>query len=203
LEALVTAAEAFYDERGGPTLFQVTTASAPHGLGPLLQAHGYRAAARTLVERAETRDVVERSRPGGFEIDLCEAVTDPWFETYWSVESGRGRRDADAAVYRNVLLAPPLPSVFAVAWLGSQVVGVGELVIERGWAGVQCMATSPAHRRQGVARAVLGGLAKEAQRLDVARMYLAVMADNRAALDLYARAGFRPVHEYSYFGRDP
>ncbi len=65
------------------------------------------------------------------------------------------------------------------------------------------MATDPSHRRQGVAGAVLNGLAEEALRRGVEHMYLAVLADNTAATALYANAGFTAAHEYAYFTRPP
>jgi ribosomal protein S18 acetylase RimI-like enzyme len=125
--------------------------------------------------------------------------TEEWFDAFWSIESGRGRSDTDAIVCRDSLLAPNLPMAFAAARRGSEVVGVGQIVIERGWAGVQSMATSRAHRRQGVGDAVLRELGNEAFRQRVENMYLAVMSDNSGATGLYERAGFTTVHEYSYF----
>lgn len=199
VEDLVARAEAFYGERGAPTFIQVTTASAPQSLGAYLQERGYRSTARTLVQDAATRDVLDRTRPRAFEIEMTEAPTDAWFDTYWSVEVTRGRTDADEAVCRGVLLAPDLPAAFASAREGSDVIGVGQIVFERGWGGVQCMATNPTHRGRGVAKAILNGLAQEALRRDVGQMHLAVMADNAAAISLYESAGFSVVHEYCYF----
>lgn len=196
---LVARADAFYGKRGAPTLIQVTTASAPPSLATYLQERGYRSTARTLVEAAATGDVVDQTRPSEIEIEITEAPTDEWFNTYWSVEAKRGRSESDKAVCRAVLLAPGLPTAFAAARRGSEVLGVGQLVIERGWGGVQCMVTDPSHRRRGVARAILGGLAEEAFRRELEHMYLAVLADNDAATSLYASSGFEVVHEYSYF----
>ncbi|MGQ0832357.1 MAG: GNAT family N-acetyltransferase [Microthrixaceae bacterium] len=198
---LVAGAEAFYEERGAPALIQVSTASAPPSLAGYLHARGYRSTARTLVEEASTRDVVDRTRTASceLEIEISEAPSDGWFNSYWSVEAMRGRSAADMDVCRRVLLAPGLPTAFATARRGSEVIGVGQLVIEQGWGGIQCMATDPAHRRLGVAGAVLKGLAEEALHRDATRMYLAVMADNDRAFALYESAGFRVVHEYSYF----
>ena len=194
---LVDRAEAFYSERGAPTLIQVSTASAPQDLVVYLQARGYRSTARTLVEEAATRDVVDRTRPT-LEIEIAEAPTEEWFRTYWSVEATRNRSDTDLAVCRNFLLAPGLPTAFAAARRRSEVIGVGQVVIERGWGGVQCMATDPTHRRQGVANAVLNGLAKEALHQGAERIHLAVIAANEAATALYESAGFTFAHEYRY-----
>ncbi len=196
---LVDDAIAFYRARGAPTLIQVSTASTSPDLAPSLLARGFRPTARTLVERAITDDVVAGIRARPYDVELTERPTDEWFDAYWSVERGRDRSDGDRTVCRNVLLAPDVPTMFATARHGDAVVGVGQIVIEGGWGGVQCMATTPAHRRQGVARAVLDGLAEEALRHGAARMYLAVMADNAAAIRLYRRCGFGPAHEYCYF----
>ena len=195
---LVDRAEAFYAERGAPTMIQVSTASAPRELSAHLRARGYWSTARTLVETATSSVVLDRTAPSGA-VELTDEVTEEWFDLYWSVESTRRRGDDDIAVCREFLLRPGLPAVFAAARHGHEVIGVGQMVFERGWAGVQCMATAAGHRRRGVAGAVLNALAAEAQRRRCAQLYLAVMADNVGATALYERAGFRPDHEYSYF----
>lgn len=203
LSDLVERAEAFYAERGAPTMIQVSTASAPRDLVALLGARGYRPTARTLVQSATSRLVIDGTTPG-VDVELTDAATDDWLDTYWSVESTRGcSRDDDIAVCREFLLNPGLPTAFAAAHHEDEVIGVGQIVFERGWGGVQCMATAVAHRRRGVASAVLHALAEEAHRRGVTQMYLAVMAGNDGAEALYERAGFRPAHEYTYFTDKP
>lgn len=204
---LLDAAEAFYARHGASTVVQVSAASAAPTLVPHLVAHGYRPTARTLVVRAPTTDVVDRTRPidraGGMEVDLTEAPTDDWFALYWSVEHGSDRDPTDRRLCRQVLLAPSLPTVFAAVRRGPEVVGTGQIVLDRGWAGVQCVTTVPAHRRRGVAGAVLHALASEAAARGASRTYLAVTADNLGARRLYGRAGFRPAHEYHYYVTGP
>lgn len=195
---LVARAEEFHGQRGAPTLIQVSTASASQGLPTYLRSRGYRPTARTLVQAAATDAVVERTA-ARFDIEIAVTPSDEWFGTYWSVEATRGRTDTDMTLYRGVLLAPELPTVFAAARRDGKVLGVGQLVVDRGWAGVQCMATSPSGRRQGVASSVLNGLAIEAAERGIGGMYLAVMAANDAATGLYANAGFRTTHDYRYF----
>ena len=197
LPELVDRAEAFYAARAAPTLIQVSTASAPQGLVAYLHARGYRSTARTLVAASAPRDVLDRTTPS-VPTEVTEAPTDDWFRTYWSVESARGRNRTDMAVCRDFLLRPRLPAAFVAARSGSEVVGVGQIVFERGWGGVQCMATDAAERRQGVARAVLNALAQEALSRGATRLYLAVAASNGGASALYESAGFRPTHEYTY-----
>jgi N-acetylglutamate synthase len=197
---LVDRAEAFHAQRGAPTLILVSSASAPPGLAAHLRARRYRSTARTLMEVATTTDVAHRARSiDGIETEITGTPTDDWFGAYWSVEAERGRSDADMVVCRDVLLAPRRPAAFASARCGSEVVGVGQLVMGRGWGGIQCMATAAGHRGRGVARSVLHGLAQVAAGRGIGWLYLAAMADNDAATALYGRAGFRVVHEYCYF----
>ena len=198
LPELVDHAESFYGKRDAPSRIHVSTASAPRTLAAVLRERGYQSSARTLVLRATTSDVVDRARSGP-EIAIADEPSDQWCHAYWSRDPGRIPSDGHTAVYRDFLLDPGLPTVFATAREGSEVLGVGQLVIERGWGGVQCMATVSSRRRRGVARGVLGGLAVEAADRGVGQLYLAVMADNVAAMALYSSAGFRAVHEYCYF----
>lgn len=198
VEDLVARAEDFYGRRGAPTLIQVSSASAPPDLAGYLRSLGYGASARTLVQETAVAVVAAQTK-SRFDTEIATTPTDEWFDTYWSVESTRGRSESDMTLCRDVLLAPELPMVFAAVRKGPKVLGVGQLVVEQGRAGVQCMATSPGGRRQGIASAVLNGLAREAAQRGIGRMYLAVMAANEAATALYASVGFRTTHEYCYF----
>jgi ribosomal protein S18 acetylase RimI-like enzyme len=55
------------------------------------------------------------------------------------------------------------------------------------------LGTQPGSRRLGLARALVETAGVEAQRRGARRMFLEVAADNLAAHDLYAEAGFAPV----------
>lgn len=196
---LVAEGEEFYRRHGAPPRFLVSTASAPSSLAPYLLFHHYVADAVTFVAHATTEGVVENTSDNGWGAQAAERPTDAWFDCYWAVESTRGRGADDAGVCRQFLLSPPLPCVYVALAERGQVVAVGQIVVEGGWAGVQCMATLPAHRQRGGASAVLHRLGLEASAVGARRMYLAVMAGNTAARRLYERSGFEVAHEYRYF----
>lgn len=200
IDGLIDRAERFYRERHARPRFQVSCASAPGALAGTLRDRGYRESGRTLVQLADPGDVARRAPSAAHLAHRVDAhPTGAWFDTYWSVESIRGRGLDDAAVCRDVLLRPDLPAAFVAVLDRSEVVGVGQVVVEDGWAGVQCMATPPPHRRRGVASTVLHALALQAPALGADRMYLAVMADNVGARKVYDRAGFTTAYDYSYF----
>jgi N-acetylglutamate synthase len=60
------------------------------------------------------------------------------------------------------------------------------------------MATDPALRRRGVARAVLGALADWSRERGADRVYLQVERDNVPAQALYASMGFKRSHGYHF-----
>jgi N-acetylglutamate synthase len=66
------------------------------------------------------------------------------------------------------------------------------------WAGVFALATAPAARRRGVARAVFGALARWTQDGGADRLYLQVEDDNLPARSLYESVGFVRSHGYHY-----
>lgn len=102
-----------------------------------------------------------------------------------------------------MLLAPAHPTVFATATVGARPVATGQLVIDDGWGGIQCMTTLPAHRRSGAATAVLHALAGAAAHAQVEHLYHAVLVENDAARRLYEGVGFTANHEYSYWSPAP
>jgi GNAT superfamily N-acetyltransferase len=150
------------------------------------------------LELAETDEVADRSAAGHWTVVATDGPTDDWFDTYWAMESSRGRTAGDARVYREVLLAPKLPARFVTLSEAEEVHSVGQIVVQQEFAGVQCRATRPDRRRVGGASCALHHLALEASALGAKHMYLAVMADNAGARQMYERAGFVVDHEYCY-----
>ena len=75
---------------------------------------------------------------------------------------------------------------------------MGLVVVERGWAGLFCMATRPEDRRRGVASAVARRAAGWAAGGGAGQLYLQVEEGNLPARRLYRLLGFRPSHHYQY-----
>lgn len=98
----------------------------------------------------------------------------------------------------HVLRRIPSPAGFAIARVEGRPAGVGIAVCEGGWSGVFCMATDPAMRRRGVARAVLSALAEWSRAQRAHGLYLQVECDNAPAQALYASLGFTRSHGYHF-----
>jgi len=202
LDELIARAEDFYQAFNAPTRFQVSAAAAPSTLARLLVERGLEPTARTLVAGAATADVVAATTVGEFpSAELTTSPSDRWLAVYSSVEA-RNASPATLATIRHVLLSPRLETAFASV-VRDGVVGVGQLVIDRSNACVQCMTTRADARSTGVATAVLHHLARLAAAHGASTLWLAVMADNMPARGLYERAGFAISHEYCYYEAPP
>lgn len=188
-------AESFYARRGLPLVVQVSPVETQLELDRELDRRGCEAAARTVVLTADIDKVKARcpARPALSPVVVGEP-TDGWLRTWGAVEN---RGDVDVT-RRSVLDRIGPPTGYAALPLHGDVAAVGLGVLERGWAGVFCMGTRPASRRQGAAEAVLGALAEWAGRQGARRLYLQVEVANAAARQLYTATGFAVSHSYHY-----
>jgi ribosomal protein S18 acetylase RimI-like enzyme len=187
--------ERFYARRRQPTAVQVSPAELHDQLDGELAARGYRRQAPTLVLTAPIHRVPVRApTTSAVAVSIADAVTAQWLAAWTAIEA---RPDA-AATNQQILARIGPQAGYLTAIHDRDVVGVGMVVVERGWAGVFCMATRPADRRRRVANAVLQHAASWAADQGVHQLYLQVEEDNVPAVRLYSRLGFQPSHRYHY-----
>jgi ribosomal protein S18 acetylase RimI-like enzyme len=189
--ASIETVERFYRGHGMTPLVQLAPAEELVALDTELAAHGWRADGATDILVA--RDVPV-SATAGVDVTVRDSVDRAWLEAWVAAE---GRSDAEET-YAHVLRLIPSPAGFAIAHVEGRAAGVGIAVCKSGWSGVFCMATDPAVRRRGVARAVLASLAAWSRERGAWRIYLQVECDNRAARALYAALGFERSHGYHF-----
>lgn len=154
-------------------------------------AAGWSAADEVLVQTAATRTVVSACEPTAA-VELTETMPQDWYAVLASV------RTAPRAAAEAVLHGSPAQR-FALARTGSGTVSaIGRLGVSDGWGGIGAMWVDPARRRRGLARTILGALAREAADLGCVSMHLQVESANTTALVLYEQAGFTTHHAYAY-----
>jgi GNAT superfamily N-acetyltransferase len=196
LAARIEAAERCYAERGAAASFQLSPAADPQELDAALAARGYEASPNPVsVEIAALAPLAASTERPGVEALCTEQLSEEWFDL-----SGRqGRfRGADGVVYRALLERLAGRAGFALVRVGGRAAAVGLSVVAPPWAGVFSMLTLPAQRGRRLGEAVLGVIARWAQKHAASELYLQVETDNVAARRLYARAGFTPRYAYRY-----
>ena len=199
LDARLAQVEAFYAARRLPAIYQICDAMQPAQLDAVLATRGYTLEAPTFVQVAALATLLERlpslRHYPTFEVEVSEEFDPQWFELYCAAETV----SSGAAPVRRAILERISPlHGFVTLYADGAPAAVGMGVVEAGWLGIFSMATLPAYRRQGAARAILRTLAVWAQLYDAQRAYLQVMAHNIAAQALYASAGFVTAYRYHY-----
>jgi ribosomal protein S18 acetylase RimI-like enzyme len=190
----VVGAEGFYAAYGAVTRFQITPSACPDGLDTLLAERGYRRESPVSLRVAPTARVLDGLPADALRVEVDDRPTSRWFAAWYAVQ-GSG---LDVRSGWTLLERVPQPVGYARAMIGDDVVAVGRVVADTGWAGVFGMATLPRARGQGAARGVLAALARWADARRADHMYLQVERGNVAALRLYERAGFTEICGYHY-----
>jgi ribosomal protein S18 acetylase RimI-like enzyme len=187
-------AERFYAHHNQPTVIQVSPAELHDALDGELAARDYLRQSPTVVLTAPVGRVLHHPSTTDVAMGVTETATPRWRAAWATVE---GRTDATAT--GQLVLARIGPQAgYITATQDAEVLAVGMLVVERGWAGVFCMATRPQDRRRGIATAVLQSGARWAADHGAQQLYLQVEETNLAAVHLYTRLGFQLSHHYHY-----
>jgi len=189
----VAGAEAFYALHGGVARFQISPGVCPRGLDALLAARGYRRESPMSLRAAPTARVMDRLPAGPTRVDVADRLSREWFDG-WLVVHGPGDPQAEW----DVLARVEQRCGYARARIGDEVVAVGRVVVDAGWAGVFGLATLARARRNGAARGVLAALAGWAGAHGGDHLYLQVEPGNVPAVRLYERAGFTELCAYHY-----
>jgi ribosomal protein S18 acetylase RimI-like enzyme len=192
---VLEAAERFYTRRQQATAVQVSPAELHGRLDRDLAGRGYHRQAPTVVLTAPLDRLADPApTTPTLTVAVADTLTPRWLGAWTAIQA---RPDA-AATGQQVLARIGPPTGYLTATHDHQVLGVVMVVVERGWAGLFCMAIRPVDRRRGVATAMLQHAASWAADQGAQQCYLQVEQDNLPALRLYRRVGFQPSHHYHY-----
>ena len=193
IEAAIDSAEAWYAARGLAPRFKIIEAD-PQALDLVarLRRRGYTSNTPTLTMAGpldgeiDPEATVSAHTCNGF----ARVFADPSFG-----------HEADAAERLAALGRIPLPRGFALIRREGQPAAVGACAVEGEWAGIMGMRTSPAFRRQGLARRLFRTLTAFAASAGAVRAYLQVDQDNASAIALYEAEGFESGYLYRYWDK--
>ncbi|MFJ6695711.1 GNAT family N-acetyltransferase [Streptomyces sp. NPDC091272] len=134
----------------------------------------------------------------GVDVTLARSADEAWMSRYQ-------RFEAPGAQVTKVLHSGP--SVWFATVPGADGGGpaaIGRCVVDGRWAGFMAVEVDPAHRRRGLATAVMAVLARQALDEGASAAWLQVEADNEGARALYDGMGFATHHSYHHYrpGRD-
>lgn len=144
---------------------------------------------------APVASVLELSA-SNYEAHVFENFTETWFEALCRLSE---QTDARAIHARREILRHIAPRAgYALLKIDEQNAAVGLGVVERGWIGLFSIDTGAAFRKRGAATAIICALMKWGQALGATQTYLQVVPQNMAAMNLYAKLGFKKLYQYHY-----
>jgi len=200
IEAAISAVEDWYSSRGLPPRFMLPLPHAAELDAELGQA-GWEAfdEVRVLVidiDRLTAAATGPALSTGGGTPDRVVRI-DPrpdraWLDGYHY----RGAELPSQAV--DVIVRGDVLGFASVRDEQGRVLAISRGSVDRGWLGITAVEVDSAHRRQGLAGAVMTALAEWAALNGASHCYLQVAVENDAALALYGAAGFEDHHRYRY-----
>lgn len=180
--------EAHFRNRGLPVIFRLTEPGPQPALDEQLAQRGY---ARHDPSWVLWKPLVPPTLP------TPAPALWPWPAWLAAFQHLSGKQGPDQATHLAMLQAIQGPCAPAV-WPAENPRCCGLAVLHQGWAGLFDIATHPAVRRQGLARALCGQLLDWAATQGAHHAYLQVLEANTAARALYAQLGFVPAYRYWY-----
>lgn len=193
-EGLRDEVEACYAGYSLPAVWRLPRHSAFDSFSRGLETVGYRPAKPTLVKTGKLEAMARLS--GGAEVRIGQRPDARWGEVFL----GEGFDPVDGAS-RLAILGRSANTLFASVDVDGRVVAVGSACLSHGWCGIHGMRTLPQMRGRGLARAILGELARQAQSRGFNRAFLQVEEGNAPARALYRRAGLGEAWAYAYWAK--
>ena len=196
LAAKIEHCERVYRDRALPVLFRITPFAKPKELDDALQARGYVAFDRTLVQTRSLAEIPRlASRP---DVVLAPPSIAEFVE---AVGELRGSTARERAAHLERLSSTPLAMNAVVASIDGRVVAAGQAGIDGDLAGIFDMMTATAWRGRGIATLIVEALLAWAARQHAKHAFLQVNDDNAPALAVYRRFGFTTAYTYNYRAR--
>ncbi|MFF2775857.1 GNAT family N-acetyltransferase [Streptomyces sp. NPDC058052] len=187
------AVRAWYADRKLPAYVQ--TATGAEGTQELLCAElerlGWHREVTAELRIAALAPLADRET-GPAVVRLSRTLDEPWLRRYQRF-TGAG------PAVRHVLASGPSVWFASVAGTGEVPAAIGRCVVDGRWAGFMAVEVDPAHRRQGLATAVMAALARQALDEGASAAWLQVESDNDGARALYEGMGFAVHHHYHHY----
>ncbi|MER6253980.1 GNAT family N-acetyltransferase [Streptomyces sp. NPDC001584] len=189
LDEALARVTSWYAERSLPAYVQVATGAAgtQEMLGAELERRGWVNEVSAEVRIGALAPVGDVDAPAAESVRLTRVPDEEWL--------GRYGRVSDPDLARRMLVEGP--SVWFAALPGGR--AIGRCVVDGRWAGFAAVTVDPAHRREGLATAVMAALARRALEEGASAAWLQVETDNPGALALYDGLSFATHHTYHHY----
>jgi len=182
--------EAFYRERGLPTIFRLTPFSQPADLDRALERAGYALLDPSLVMTAHLGRLPDSEADA-----VLHASGEAWFAAFDRLQP---LDPADRRTHRRIVETAEGDRCYAIVRLDAETIACGLGVLVEDTVGLFDLHTAEADRRRGHGAAIVGSILRWARRRGARTAALQVHSENEPAIRLYRSFGFAVAYRYGY-----
>jgi GNAT superfamily N-acetyltransferase len=194
--ALIAAAEPLYRAQRLPAIFRTLSILDP-ALDQALTTCGYGTEGESCVLYGAIGALAAEADPA---VRLVPRPEPDWLAAMAALQ---GHSPAQSAIYRRIVAAIAVSARFALLAVDGLPAALAYGALHDGLLCYESVVTDPQHRRQGLGRRVIAGLAHWASEAGAAGACLEVEAGNAPALALYAQFGLAELYRYHYRRQPP
>ncbi|MCU6710669.1 GNAT family N-acetyltransferase [Paenibacillus sp. J5C_2022] len=193
LDEKIVECEQRYKVMKQPAIFKLTSFASPPRLDELLAGRGYKIVDRTSVQ---TRSLDEVKVPVITSVSLEKRASKQWLDTYSRLSGVTSRhRHTMEQMLGKIQGRTGYIMLYDDA---REIVACGLGVVEREYIGLYDIVTASQHRNRGYGEQMILHLLHWGRDNSAKHSYLAVVADNRPAIRLYAKLGYKEEYTYWY-----
>lgn len=182
--------EAFFHARQQPPIFRLASFAIDPAIDEKLIQRGYQFNDLSLVMTATTSTLAYKPHESVEFLDVKE-----WLELFQQIS---GKIGSGQTTHLRMLQSIASPYTCVVIKEAGQAACCGLAVVSGGCIGLFDIATAESFRQRGLAKKLCHTLLHWGAEQGVDTAYLQVIANNKAAINLYESMGFRQAYEYWY-----
>lgn len=191
LEELIRVCESYYRQRGLDPVFKMTPYVVPDNLDRLLDEQGYRVVDESGVRLLPLANVPKPAMAAKRQ----EALSDEWL---FDMARLNLLSDKNMQITREMLGRSTLRKGFFTLYEEDTPVACGLGVIQDAYVGLYDIVTDAAYRRRGYGEQLVLNILEWGKSVGAVFSFLQVVQQNEAAVNLYAKLGYKEIYKYWY-----
>lgn len=184
--------EKLFQDRGLKPVYKITPYIFPETLDNLLEDRGYNIINKTSVQMLSLLDYKGTME---YAVTIKNSFNEKWFEYYCS---SNGINDKNSSIYRMMLSNLTLETIYVSLCIEDKIIACGMAVFESDYLGIFDISVSEEYRNQGYGNQLIKDMLSIGKEYGAKNVYLQVMTNNKPALKLYNKFGFKEKYQYYY-----
>jgi ribosomal protein S18 acetylase RimI-like enzyme len=184
--------EHLYKKHNLPTVYKLTPSNISAKLDVLLDNSGYEVIDKTSFQ---ILDITDTKRCRYDNIYISQTFSDNWLKDFIRLGK-KNMKDYDG--HKTIITAIDSIVGYVTLEVDSETIGCAIAVLEGDYLGIFDLVISKQHRGEGYGTNMIETILGWGENSGAKEAYLQVTTENKAALKLYSKIGFREIYQYWY-----